>query len=231
MKRCVFTCLVVCLLAMPAALPAQSPTNIQLLQGTQLRLVLLNGLSTSVARDGDPFMAVVSEPVYMGNQLILPAGAVVHGVVASVERPKRFSLFRGQASMNLVFHSIEVDNREIPVQMSILSVHETSAAPGAKSRKDVRIQEGVVVESKYDVKRDLAAVGLSTGGGTVVGAIFSHAVRGLTIGLIGGSGYILARKGKEVELPARSGLVVRTDNTITLPAVAPAASPYSGGQP
>jgi len=230
MKRVLVLGAAVCLL-IPAALPAQSPSSVELLQGTQLRLVLLNGLSTSVARDGDPFTAVVAEPVYMGNQLIVPSGAIVHGEVASVVRPKRFSLFRGPAAMNLVFHSIEVDRREIPLQMSILSIHETSTQIGGKSRKDLRVEEGVVVESKYDVKRDLAAVGISTGGGTVVGAIFSHAVRGLTIGLIGGTGYVMARKGKEVELPARTGLLVRTDNTVTLPAVGVAPAPYSGGQP
>lgn len=231
MKRFLSLGVAVCLLLIPAALPAQSPTNIQLLQGTQLRLVLLNGLSTSVARDGDPFMAVVSEPVYMGNQLVLPAGVTVHGRVQSVEKAKRFSLFRGQAAMNLIFQSIEVDHREIPVQMSIISVHETSVQPGGGTRKDVRVEEGVVVESRYDIKRDLMTVGLSTGGGSVVGAIFSHAIRGLTIGLIGGTGYVMARKGKEVELPARTGLLVRTDNTITLPAVAAPGTPYNGAQP
>jgi hypothetical protein len=218
-------------LALPAALPAQSPTNPQLLQGTQVRLVLMNGLSTSVTRDGDPFTAVVSEPIYWGNQLILPAGAMVHGQVVSVQKPKRFSLFRGPAAMQLAFRAIEIDHREIPVQMSIISIHETSAQPGGKSRKDLRVEEGVLVEAKYDVKRDLTGVGLSTGGGAVVGAIFSHAVRGLTIGLIGGTGYVMARKGKEVELPARTGMLVRMDTTVTLPMISNPSAPYTGGQP
>jgi len=33
------------------------------LLGSQLHLVLLNGLTTPVARDADPFAAVVPEPV------------------------------------------------------------------------------------------------------------------------------------------------------------------------
>ena len=230
MKRILSLALAACLLV-PATLPAQSPSGTQLLQGTQIHLVLLNGLSTSVTRDGDPFTAVVSEPVYWGNQLILPAGAIVHGQVTSVQKPRRFPLFRGQAYMNLVFRSIEVDHREIPVQMSILSIHETSAQATGKTRKDVRIEEGVVVEARYDIKRDLTTVGLSTGGGTVVGAIFSHVVRGLTIGLAGGTAYVIARKGKDVELPAHTGLLVRTDNSITLPVPANGPAPYTGGQP
>lgn len=231
MKRVFLLAAAVCLL-FPATLPAQSPSpNTQLMQGTQLRLVLMNGLSTSVTRDGDPFTAVVSEPVYWGNQLVLPAGAVVHGQVLTVQKPKRFSLFRGPAAMNLVFRSIEIDNREIPVQMSILSIHETTTDFGGKSRKDLRVEEGAYVEAKYDVKRDLTTVGLSTGGGTVVGAIFSHALRGLTIGLVGGTGYVMARRGKHVELPARTGLLVRTDATVTLPVAPNQQAPYTGGQP
>ncbi|MGB6524978.1 MAG: hypothetical protein WBE87_08685, partial [Candidatus Acidiferrales bacterium] len=66
------------LLLAPAAVHAQTT---ELMQGTQVKLTLLNGLSTSVARNGDPFIAVVAEPVYLGNQLILPAGAKVHGTV------------------------------------------------------------------------------------------------------------------------------------------------------
>jgi len=200
-----------------------------LLQGTQLKLVLLHGISTSVARDGDPFSAVLAEPVYVGGQLILPAGAKVHGQVVTVVRPKRFALFRGQAAMNLQLRSIEVDRREIPATMSILAIHDTSAQ-GSK-RKDLRVQEGAVVESKRDVKGDVTTVALSTGGGTVVGTVFSHVVRGLVIGLVGGTAYIMAKKGKEVELPAQTRLLVRLDNTVTLPAMAASASPYTSGQP
>lgn len=228
MKGIVTVGVVVCLLFI-AALPAQSQSN-QLMQGTQLRLVLLNGLSTSVTRDGDPFAAVVADPVYLGGQLILPAGTRVHGQVGSVVKPKRFSLFRGQAYMNLTFHSIEVDRREIPAQMSLLAVQDASTHSGGRKRKDVKIVEGQVVEAKRDIKGDAAIIGLGTGGGTVVGAVFSHVVRGLAIGLAGSTAYVVARKGKEVELPAQTALVVRMDNSVTLPTVAANAAPYSSSR-
>ncbi len=214
----------VCLL-FPAAFPLRAQSN-QLLQGTQLRLVLLNGLSTAVARDGDPFLAVVTEPVYIGGQLVLPAGAKVHGVVGTVVRPKRFSVFRGQAGMNLQFQSIEVDNREIPAQMSLLSIYDSTQATSHK-RKDLQVEEGAVVEAKPDIKGDITTVGVATAGGTAAGAVFSHVVRGLAIGMIGGTAYVLAKKGKEVELPAHTGILVRLDNTVALPAAAAKASPYA----
>ena len=60
MKGFVFIGVAVFLL-LTAAFPAQSHSN-QLLLGTQLHLVLLNGL-TPAARDADPFAAVVPEAV------------------------------------------------------------------------------------------------------------------------------------------------------------------------
>ena len=66
------------------------------------------------------------------------------------------------------------------------------------------------------------------GGGTLIGAVFSNAIRGFGIGLAGSAAYIVARKGKEVELPAQTGMIVRMDNTITVPSVAANNSGYTG---
>jgi hypothetical protein len=163
--------------------------------------------------------------------LVLPAGVRVNGTVATVEKGKRFSAFRGGAAMTLVFKSIEIDRREIPAQMSILSIHQTSTANTGNQRKDLRVEEGQVVESKRDIKGDVATVGLAGGGGTILGTVFGHVVRGLTLGLIGGGVYIIAKKGKEVELPAQTGLLVRLDTTITLPAAAADSTPYRPDKP
>ncbi len=184
--------------------------------GTQVRLTLLNGLSTGVARDGDPFTAIVSEPVFIGSEMVLPAGAIVHGTVSSINRPKMFAMFRGGASMNLVFNSIEVDSRIFPARMSILSIYSGSTDT-EKRRNDLKTVEGVVVEENHDVKSDVVDVAIGTGGGMTVGAIFSHVVRGTVIGLVGSSAYIVAKKGKEVALPAQTGILVRMDSTVSLP--------------
>jgi len=227
MKRLVGLGAVVCLMLSLAPV-VQAQSN-QVMQGTQIRLILLNGLSTSVARDGDPFIAQVAEPVYLGNQLILPAGARVHGVVGSIERPRHFAMFRGQAAMNLQFKFIEVDSRMIPAQMSILQIYQ-STADGNKQRKDLKTEEGAVVEEKRDIKGYVTDVGIGTAGGTVVGAVFSHVIRGLGIGLIGGTAYVIQKKGKDVELPAQTGILVRMDNTISVPVVTARSGPYNSGE-
>lgn len=229
MKAKLFVGVAVCLL-LAAAIPVSAQSH-QVLQGTQVRLTLLNGLSTSVARDGDPFTAVVAEPVYMGNELVLPAGARVNGTVGSIIRPRRFGLIRGQASINLAFHSIEIDHHEMPVQLSILSLSDPAEHANGKARKDVKVEEGAVLHQKRDVKGTAVALALGTGGGSVVGAVFSHVVRGTVIGLIGSSAYVMIRKGKEVELPAQTGMLVRLDNTISIPAFRAQAGDFATPRP
>jgi hypothetical protein len=229
MKRFISVCaLLSVLLWLTPAVHAQS-NSVQ--PGTQLRLTLVDGLTTSVAHDGDPFTAIVAEPVFSGNQLLLPAGAKIHGTVTSVTRPKWFAMVRGGASMNLVFNSIEVQSRIFPVQMSILSLY-SGKADDTKKRKDLKTTEGVVIEQKRDIKNDVMTAGLGTGGGALVGVLFSNVARGTVIGLVGTSAYIMTKKGKEVELPAQTGMLVRMDSSVTLPASLlhnASYSPTSGG--
>jgi len=227
MKRFISACaLLSVLLWLTPAVYAQQSSAIQ--PGTQVRLTMLSGLSTSVAHDGDPFTAVVAEPVFVGNQLLLPAGAKVHGSVTSVTRPKFFAMFRGGASMNLVFHSIEVESRIFPVQMSILSLY-SGGAEAEKKRKDLKTTEGVVIEEKRDIKGDLMTGGLGTGAGAVVGVLFSNVARGTVIGLVGTSAYIAIKKGKDVDVPAQSGMLVRLDSTVALPASLLHNAAYTSG--
>jgi len=224
MKRALLFVFVLGLILTIAA-PVQSQTVQQVLQGTQVKLVLLTGLSTSVAKEGDPFYAEVAEALYLGNQLLLPAGTKVRGEVGSILRPKRFAMFRGQAAMNLYIRHVEIDFREIPAPMSILAIYETTSSTDKRNeRKDLKTVEGAVVQARRDIKGDVRTVALGTGGGTVIGAVFSHLMRGLMIGLVGSSAYVVTKKGKEVELPAQTGLLVRLDNSISVPTPAPARS-------
>jgi hypothetical protein len=211
-----------------AVAPASYAEPHQLMQGMQVHLTLLSAISTAASRDGDPFVAVVAEPVYLGNQLLVPAGTRVNGIIGTVEKARHFSLFRGQAYMNLTFRSIEIDSRLIPVQMSIIAIEQPHGQADGKRRRDVKVEEGQVVQEKHDVKGDIVGGAIGTGGGTLIGAVFSHAIRGFGIGLAGSAAYIVERKGKEVELPSQTGMIVRMDNTVTVPAIVANSSGYTG---
>jgi len=231
-----FSVLAVALLAAVLFTPAAraQDTSVTVTPGTQMRLTLVNGLSTRVARDGDPFTAVVAEPVFSGNRLLLPAGAKVHGTVMSVDRPRWFSMFRGGASMNINFRSVEIESRIFPARMSILSIYNGSTDMGNR-RKDLETVEGVVVEQKQNIKTDVEDVAIGTAGGSTLGLVFSRVLRGTVFGLVGGSAYVVARKGKDVDLPAQTGMIVRLDSNLSLPdallrsaSYAPAAVTPSG---
>jgi hypothetical protein len=195
-----------------------------------VHLTLLTPIGTAASRDGDPFVAVVADPVLLGNQLLIPAGTRVNGIVGTVAPARRFSIFRGQSYVNLTFRTLEIDSRLIPVQMSIITLDQPNSGRGEKARKDVKVVEGQVVEEKHDYKGDVVGATIGVGGGTLIGAVFSHMVRGFGIGLAGSAVYIVARKGKEVEIPAQSSMLVRIDNTVTVPGVAPTNSAYNASR-
>jgi hypothetical protein len=189
----------------------------QLIQGTQVHLKLLSDIGTAISRNGDPFIAVTTQPLMAGDQVILPTGTRIRGIVTSISRARRFSLFRGEAYMNLSFRSIEVDSRLIPVQMSVLAIEKPSEEGEGRQRKDVNVTEGQMLEQKHDVKGDIIAGTIGTGGSTLIGKLASHAAAGFGIGLAGSAIYVSARKGKELSLPAETGMLVRMDSTVTVP--------------
>ncbi len=212
---------VVCLLLVLALVCSAAPPTYaeprQVLQGTEIHLTLLNGINMASAREGDPFIAVLAQPVAADSRIILPAGTRVHGVIGTIQRPKQFAMFRGQAYMNLTFKSIEIDSRLIPVQMSLLAVGEPRINSDSKRRRDVKIVEGEVVEQKHDYKGDALGMAIGGGGGSAVGLVFSNVARGFGIGFAAGAIYVVARKGKEVEMPAQTGILARLDSTVTVP--------------
>jgi hypothetical protein len=205
-------------LALSAVLPSPVCAEPrQIIQGTEVHLTLVTPVSSSTSREGDSFIAVLAQPVALDSRIILPAGTRVHGVVGSIQRPKNFSLFRGQAYMNLAFKSVELDSRLIPVQMSLIAIGRPRIDSYSKARRDVKIIEGEVVQQKHDYKGDVYGMAIGGGGGALMGVLFSNITRGLGIGLATGAVYVAARKGREVELPAETGLLARLDSTLTVP--------------
>src|SRR5260370_37710592 len=114
--------------------------------------------------------------------------------------------------MNRTGGSREGDSGLIPGRMRNIAMGQPRGHADGKRRKDVKVEEGQVIEEKHDVKGDVVAATVGTGGATLVGAVFSHVVRGFGIGLAGSAVYVVARKGKEVELPAQTGMLLRLHN-------------------
>jgi hypothetical protein len=71
---------------------------------------------------------------------------------------------------------------------------------------------------------------IGTGGGALVGLIFSNVARGFGFGIAGSAAYIVARKGKEVDLPAGTGMLVSIDDVVTLPGTVTATPAAPSGR-
>jgi hypothetical protein len=217
--------------AAPASYSEPRPEPQKVAPGTEVRLHIISDIGTTLSRNGDQFVAVVSEPVFVGNTLLIPAGTKIHGTIGTVEPARRFSIFRGQAYMDLSFRSIEIDSRLIPVHMSILEIQRPGTDYNeAPRRHDVRIDEGQIVEQKHDYRGDVLGGSIGGGGGALIGLIAGNVARGFGFGLIGSAAYIVARKGKEVRLPAETGMLVSIDDAITLPGTLGPATPAPAGR-
>jgi len=226
MKNAVRLLSVVALLSFSASFTPAEPR--QITQGTQVHLKLLTDISTYTSRNGDSFIAVTTEPIMLGNQQLLPAGTRIRGIVTSISRARHFALIRGEAYLNLAFRSIEVDSRLIPVQMSILDLTKPSEEGEGSRRKDVEVTEGQFLQEKHDIKGSIVAGTIGTGGSTLIGKLASHAAAGFGIGLAGSAIYVAQRKGREFTLPAETGILVRVDNSITVPGVVASTGSVNG---
>lgn len=202
-----------------AAPPVRSQDLNTVQKGTEIRLKLQSDLSTKTAHAGERFTATVVQPVYVDNQLVIPAGTTINGMVGAVVGTRHFALFHGQAAISLDLRNIQAAGRDIPIQTTILRVEKPFDRYEGRKRGDVKVDEGEVIEAKEDLKGNLlAGVGI-TGAGGVIGAIITHVGPGFAIGAIGGGAYVLTRKGKDVELPKETGLLIRLDSPLMLPAV------------
>jgi hypothetical protein len=192
----------------------------QVLQGTEIHLTLVTPINSSTSQEGDPVVAVTNDPVTLGDQSVLPAGTRIHGVIGTIQKAKYFSMFRSQAYMNIEFKTLEVDSRLIPVQMSLLAIGQPRAGSNpSKVRNDVKITEGEIIQEKHDYKNDAVIVALGGGGGSTIGLIAGNLTRGMGIGFGVGAAYVVARKGKEVNMPAQTAMLVRIDSTVTVPSL------------
>lgn len=225
--KAVLSVILVIALSISAVLPTYAEPR-QVIQGTEIHLTLLTPVSSTSSHEGDAVIAVLSQPVSFDSRIIVPAGTRIHGVVGTIQKAKMFSLFRGQAYMNIAFKSIEIDSRLIPVQMSIIAIGRPRVDSYSVPRHDVKITEGEVLQQKHDYQGDALGMAVGGGGGGLIGAICGNALRGMGIGFAAGAVYVVARKGKEVNLPAQTGMLARFDSTITVPVIA-ADNNFSSG--
>jgi type IV secretory pathway VirB10-like protein len=186
----------------PAPVPTESPTprppvELVVPAGTALALEFAAPIASNTVAAGSVFAATVTNDVYVGRALAIPAGTEVLGTVTEAVPAKKIG---GQARLALSFTHLRLATGEtIPI-----------AATFAEAAKN---QTG----------KDAATIGGSAAGGAVLGRVIDHGdrTRGTVLGaVVGGAiGTAIAAQtpGEEVRIAAGTVIEVRLTAPVTVP--------------
>jgi hypothetical protein len=202
---------VVCLALL--APPPVAGRDFFLQEGTEIYLRLHISLDTKISQAGDRTVSTVEEPVLLDNIEVIPAGARVLGRVGEVKKPGRFG--RG-GKLVLTFETIEVPGAgNIQIAGSLVDIYDPDTIEEEDDvLKDMDI--GAEGEVKAGGASKVKTISTSLAGGGVGGALAGTGA-GAAIGVAAAAaGAFIWFKGKQVELPAGIGLIMRIDRGITL---------------
>ena len=167
--------------------------EITLPAGTTLPLTLDTSVGSDTSHVEDPVRAHLRSPVVVEGYTVLPAGTRVGGYVSDAQRSGRV---KGRARFALRFTTLSFHDERYEIQTSRVA----RQAPGTK-------------------KRDAATIAVPAGAGAVIGALTKGkkgAAVGGAIGGAGGTGVVLATRGKEVRLGRGAAVGVRLLEPLTI---------------
>jgi hypothetical protein len=172
--------------------------------GTEIHAALDTPLSSKTSKPGDRFTATVSEPVRANNgAAVIPSGARIEGEVAESEDEKIQAALRGKGKLSLRFRDVVLPSGQtLPLTATLISVHDTSGKSSKKADAGTQI-------------------GIGAGAGSATGRSFGGHIKGLAIGALSGGGYVVATNGKDVNLPAQAGMLIRVDQPLSWNGTAP----------
>lgn len=174
-----------------------SPSN-QLAEGTDIRVRLLQPLSTLHSQDGEEFRAQVAKDVYKEGRVVIPMGSELRGRVVGVTQGHRLG---AHATLRL-----RPDDIILPdgTAYHLYAQAIASGQPGTHTD-----QEGGIQPSAH-IGKDLSEFGGGAGGGAAVGAVLGGPI-GAGAGAIVGTGlvttHLLLQKPNQAMLEEGSELV------------------------
>jgi len=157
--------------------------------GTLLDVRLQTQLSSGTNQVEDRFEATTVLDLTRAGRVVVPAGTVLRGVVAAVDKASRGDR---KGSITLTFDRIVVNGKSYDIKGTV-----TQATEGS---------------TKDEVKK----IGGGAAAGAVIGAILGGGKGALIGAMIGGGGMVAATPGSDVTLPVGTILTVRLDTALTV---------------
>lgn len=174
---------------------AQEVDTLTVGEGTEVRLTLLDSLSTRSSAAADTFRAEVAEPVYDGERIVLPLGAVVTGLVTEV---RESGGARERAVLHTGFLHVGVAGDTIPFGARLVETNPVMTSRISTLERSAKIAGGALVGG-------LAGAYFTGGTGALAGA----AVGGLAAAV-----WVMSTQDVDVVLPAGSALRVSTTREV-----------------
>jgi hypothetical protein len=147
-------------------------------------------LSSNTAQVEDRFTATTVADLSQGNDVLIPAGSTLRGVVSSVTNASRT---QRKGSLTVAFDQITVRGRSYPIHATVTQALES---------------EGI--------KGELPRIGAGSAVGAIIGGIIGGGKGALLGVLIGAGGTIAATEGKDVTLPVGTILRLKFDQPLTV---------------
>ena len=171
-------------------------------KGTELRIKLLDTLTTQRNERGDFFRAEVVEDMLVGQIVAIPEGTRLNGKISSLKRAGRI---KGRAEMDLRFDTLEFsDGRTVPIEAMVVSVE-------GRSDGKVKEEEGTV-QAEGSKGEDAKRVGVSSGIGALIGVLTGGkrgAGRGAAAGGVAGLAGVLITRGRDLYLYSETEMIIR----------------------
>ena len=164
--------------------------GVEVPSGTEMDVRLTNNLNSGTAKVEDRFEGTTLVDLPINGRTVIPAGALMRGIVSSVEPATRTNR---TAKMTVSFDQVTVNGRAYPIRGTV-----TQAIQG----------EGI--------KGETGRIATGAGAGAILGGILGG-VKGAVLGaVIGGGGITAATEGKEIDLPQGTVLRVRLDSPVSI---------------
>ncbi len=161
--------------------------------GTTLRLELTSAVASDSSKVEDAVRAELRQPITVDGREVLPAGTDVAGRVTAVDRSGRV---KGRARVAFRFDSVSVGGDEYEINTAAVA-RQAEATKG----------------------KDATKIAVGAGAGAAIGALLGGgdgAAKGAAIGGAGGTGVVLATRGKEVRLGPGADINTRLTSPLVL---------------
>jgi hypothetical protein len=198
--------------------------------GTALDAVLTSPIDSAVAKPGDLFNAKLYAPLYLGNDLVLPANTALEGQITAADKSGHAGT-NGLITMRLT-SAITPDGTRFPLSALITANQPVEGEVHQDKQGNLKGQT-----TKKTVATGVARTAAWTAGGTLLGIIFAPivagavgagAIAGVATGGAVGLSSNLWRKGKDVKISSGTRIQFALDQPMSLsPGVASVAPNYT----